>query len=153
MDLNLAIYWIEFLLKLISQTRAILPMWDPKTSRLKTSLKLISQFLISVEYFKLWKCFFKGTNSIQTYSLNVVIHWNIYIFRVFVCVMVVLSIIWIPVIANMQGGQLYIYIQAIAAYLSPPIAAVYLIAVLWKRGNEQVRKLIWMMCNITTEIK
>lgn len=65
---------------------------------------------------------------------------EIYIFRVFVCVMVVLSIIWIPVIANMQGGQLYIYIQAIAAYLSPPIAAVYLIAVLWKRGNEQVRK-------------
>lgn len=56
----------------------------------------------------------------------------------FVCVMVVVSILWIPVIANMQGAQLYIYIQAIAAYLSPPIAAIYLLAVLWKRGNEKV---------------
>ena len=52
--------------------------------------------------------------------------------------MVVISIIWIPMIQSMQGGQLYIYIQAIAAYLAPPIAAVYLFAVLWKRGNEQV---------------
>lgn len=57
--------------------------------------------------------------------------------RLFVCVMVVVSIIWIPMVQNMQGGQLYIYIQAIAAYLAPPIAAVYLLAVLWKRGNEQ----------------
>ena len=48
------------------------------------------------------------------------------------------GIAWIPIIKNMQGGQLYIYIQSVAAYLSPPIAAVYLLAVLWKRGNEQV---------------
>ncbi|KAI0223188.1 Sodium/myo-inositol cotransporter [Lamellibrachia satsuma] len=57
--------------------------------------------------------------------------------RLFVCVMVVISIVWIPMVQSMQGGQLYIYIQAIAAYLAPPIAAVYLLAVLWKRGNEQ----------------
>lgn len=57
--------------------------------------------------------------------------------------MVGLSIVWIPVIASMQGGQLYIYIQAIAAYLSPPIAAVYVLAVLWKRANEQVNLLYY----------
>ena len=37
----------------------------------------------------------------------------------------------------MQGAQLYIYIQSVAAYLSPPIAAVYLFAVLWKGANEK----------------
>jgi len=36
----------------------------------------------------------------------------------------------------MQNGQLYIYIQDIAANLSPPIAAVYIMAVTWKRTNE-----------------
>ena len=52
--------------------------------------------------------------------------------------MVGIGIVWIPIIEGMQGGQLYLYIQSIAAYLAPPIAAVYLIAVLWKRGNETV---------------
>ena len=57
--------------------------------------------------------------------------------RLFVIFMVCVGIGWIPVIKNMQGAQLYIYIQSVAAYLSPPIAAVYLLAVLWKRANEK----------------
>ncbi|KAM7533344.1 hypothetical protein Aperf_G00000125976 [Anoplocephala perfoliata] len=56
--------------------------------------------------------------------------------RLFVLVMVVLSVLWVPVIQNMQGGQLYIYIQSIAGFLSPPIAAVYIMALMWKRNNE-----------------
>lgn len=54
----------------------------------------------------------------------------------FVVFMVAVSIAWIPVILQMQGGQLFIYIQAISAYLSPPIAAVYLVSVFIKRLNE-----------------
>merc|ERR1711884_952046 len=46
--------------------------------------------------------------------------------RVFLLVLVAVSITWIPIIQTMQGGQLFIYIQAISAYLSPPIAIVYL---------------------------
>lgn len=52
--------------------------------------------------------------------------------------MIVVSILWMPVISLLQGAQLFIYIQAVSAYLSPPIAAVYLIAVLSKRANEKV---------------
>ena len=37
----------------------------------------------------------------------------------------------------MQGGQLYIYIQSVAAYLSPPISAVYVLALMWKGANEK----------------
>ena len=56
--------------------------------------------------------------------------------RIFVVIMVVVGVVWIPVIQGMQGGQMYIYIQAISAYLAPPIAAVYVTAVLWRRANE-----------------
>nr|CAH8842648.1 unnamed protein product [Trichobilharzia regenti] len=57
--------------------------------------------------------------------------------RVFVVVLVGLSVAWVPIIQQFQGSQLYIYIQSTAAYLTPPIAAVYLCAVLWKRSNEK----------------
>ena len=74
--------------------------------------------------------------------------------RVFLLVLVAVSITWIPIIQTMQGGQLFIYIQAnhhyspasfsklalqaISAYLSPPIAIVYLMAILSTRINEKV---------------
>ncbi|XP_064624052.1 sodium/mannose cotransporter SLC5A10-like [Lineus longissimus] len=57
--------------------------------------------------------------------------------RAFVVVMVIIGIVWIPVIQKFQGGQLFIYIQVLSAHWAPPIAAVYLVAILWKRGNEK----------------
>ncbi|XP_039259176.2 sodium/myo-inositol cotransporter-like [Styela clava] len=57
--------------------------------------------------------------------------------RVWVLVMVGLSIAWIPLMLELQGGQLFLSIQEISGYLSPPIAAVFLTAVLWTRCNEQ----------------
>ena len=63
----------------------------------------------------------------------------LFVCRVFVLVMVAVSVAWVPMIQNMQGGQLYVYIQSIAADLSPPVAAVYLVAIFWRRANEQVR--------------
>lgn len=69
--------------------------------------------------------------------------------RLFVVFMLAVGIAWIPIIKNMQGGQLYIYIQSVAAYLAPPIAAVYLLAVLWKRGNEQVLNFIQISCSFS----
>ncbi|KAE8621553.1 hypothetical protein XENTR_v10004874 [Xenopus tropicalis] len=57
--------------------------------------------------------------------------------RVFVAVMVVISIAWVPIIVEMQGGQMYLYIQEVADYLTPPVAALFLLGVFWKRCNEQ----------------
>ncbi len=57
--------------------------------------------------------------------------------RLFVLFMVLVGILWIPVIQNMQGAQLYIYIQSVAAYLSPPIASVFILSMLWKGINEK----------------
>lgn len=57
--------------------------------------------------------------------------------RMFVVVMVGISIAWVPVIIEMQGGQTYLYIQEVAGYLTPPIAALFLLGVFWKRCNEK----------------
>ncbi|XP_035266042.1 sodium/myo-inositol cotransporter [Anguilla rostrata] len=56
--------------------------------------------------------------------------------RLFVVFMVVISIAWVPVIIEMQGGQMYLYIQEVANYLTPPVAALFLLGVFWKRCNE-----------------
>ncbi|XP_060944690.1 sodium/myo-inositol cotransporter isoform X3 [Limanda limanda] len=56
--------------------------------------------------------------------------------HLFVVFMVVISIAWVPVIIEMQGGQTYLYIQEVAGYLTPPIAALFLLGVFWKRCNE-----------------
>ncbi|XP_076857750.1 sodium/myo-inositol cotransporter [Brachyhypopomus gauderio] len=56
--------------------------------------------------------------------------------RLFVIFMVTISIAWVPVIIEMQGGQMYLYIQEMAGYLTPPIAALFLLGVFWKRCNE-----------------
>lgn len=57
--------------------------------------------------------------------------------KVFVVVLVAVSVAWVPIIEEIQGGQLFLYIQKIGAYLSPPIACVYTLAVLWPRMNEK----------------
>ncbi|KAK8741292.1 hypothetical protein OTU49_002601, partial [Cherax quadricarinatus] len=56
--------------------------------------------------------------------------------RIFIIILAVVSILWIPIIERNQGGQLYVYIQAIAAYLAPPVAVIYCLAITWKRFNE-----------------
>ncbi|XP_071371214.1 sodium/myo-inositol cotransporter-like [Centroberyx affinis] len=56
--------------------------------------------------------------------------------RLFVVFMVIISIAWVPVIIEMQGGQMFYYIQEVSDYLTPPIAALFLLGVLWRRCNE-----------------
>ena len=56
-----------------------------------------------------------------------------------ILLLVAVSIGWIPLIQQMQGGQMYVYIQSIAAYISPPIAMTFCMAMTWARMNEAVR--------------
>jgi hypothetical protein len=58
--------------------------------------------------------------------------------RMFVLVLVVVSVLWIPVVQASQGGQLFIYIQSISTYLQPPVSIVFLTGCFWKRTNEKV---------------
>lgn len=57
--------------------------------------------------------------------------------RVFVLVLVGVSVLWIPVVQASQGGQLFIYIQSISTYLQPPVSIVFILGCFWKRTNEK----------------
>ncbi|XP_053327181.1 sodium/glucose cotransporter 2 [Spea bombifrons] len=56
--------------------------------------------------------------------------------RVWTVCLVAFSIAWIPVVQAAQGGQLFDYIQSVASFLAPPIAAVFFLALFVKRVNE-----------------
>uniref|UniRef100_A0A8B9FSF3 Sodium/myo-inositol cotransporter 2 n=1 Tax=Amazona collaria TaxID=241587 RepID=A0A8B9FSF3_9PSIT len=57
--------------------------------------------------------------------------------RVFVLLLTVVSILWIPLVQAGQGGQLFIYIQSISSYLQPPVAVVFMLGCFWRRANEK----------------
>ena len=56
--------------------------------------------------------------------------------RIATGVMVVLGILWVPFI-HLLSAQLYIYLQSVQAYISPPIAACFIFGILWPRLNGQ----------------
>jgi len=60
----------------------------------------------------------------------------VFIGRIVTVVLVILGIIWIPVM-QMISGQLYHYLQSVQAYIAPPIAAVFLLGIFWKRLNAK----------------
>lgn len=48
----------------------------------------------------------------------------------------ILGIAWIPFMSYVSD-QLYTYLQSVQGYISPPIAAVFLLGIFWKRVNAQ----------------
>ncbi len=55
--------------------------------------------------------------------------------RLVTLIMVVIGILYVPFMKELGGSQLYTYLQKIQAYISPPIAAVFLLGVFFKRLN------------------
>src|SRR5438045_3106208 len=56
--------------------------------------------------------------------------------RIATGVMVVLGLLWVPFI-HLLSAQLYIYLQSVPAYISPPIAVCFIFGILWPRLNGQ----------------
>ncbi len=60
----------------------------------------------------------------------------IFVGQIATVVLVILSLIWIPFMRSMmEDGGVYKYLQSIQAYISPPIAAVFLLGLFVKRLN------------------
>ncbi len=57
--------------------------------------------------------------------------------RIATLVVVAAGLAWIPVMAKISGGGLYLYLQSVQGYLAPPITAVFLLGLSWKRINGQ----------------
>ena len=51
-------------------------------------------------------------------------------------IVVLIGIVWIPIMANISG-VLYEYLQSVQSYIAPPIAAVFLLGIFYKRINGQ----------------
>ena len=49
-------------------------------------------------------------------------------------VLVVLGLLWVPFI-HLINAQLFIYLQSVQAYISPPIAVCFIFGILWPRMN------------------
>src|SRR5690606_13968977 len=58
----------------------------------------------------------------------------VWVGRLSTVALVVLGMAWIPFVEAAEGG-LYVYLQSIQAYISPPIAAVFLLGLFWSRLN------------------
>ena len=83
-------------------------------------------------------------------SCSTLITWDIYkklnpgvtekrlviVGRIATIVLVVFGLLWIPMM-KLISGQIYQYLQSVQAYISPPIAAIFLIGVLSKKVNSQ----------------
>ena len=50
--------------------------------------------------------------------------------------MVILGLAWVPFI-HLLSAQLYIYLQSVQAYISPPIAVCFIFGILWPRLNGE----------------
>ena len=61
-------------------------------------------------------------------------HRLVVVGQIATAVIVALALLWIPFM-DLISGQLFTYVQSVQAYISPPIAAVFLGGILWKRAN------------------
>ena len=52
-------------------------------------------------------------------------------------VIVILGIIWIPIMEKIGGGVMYQYLQNVQSYIAPPVAAVFILGIFWKRVNSK----------------
>jgi SSS family solute:Na+ symporter len=83
-------------------------------------------------------------------SCSTLITWDIYkklkpeasektlvlVGRIATVVLVAFGLLWIPMM-KLISGQIYQYLQSVQAYISPPIAAIFLVGVLSKRVNSR----------------
>ncbi|PIK38246.1 putative sodium/glucose cotransporter 4 [Apostichopus japonicus] len=56
--------------------------------------------------------------------------------RVVTVIIAIISILWLPVIQVFGSGELFVYIQSMTSYLSPPMFAVYSMGMFWERTTE-----------------
>ncbi len=52
-------------------------------------------------------------------------------------VIVILGIIWIPIMEKIGGGVMYQYLQNVQSYIAPPVAAVFILGIVWKKVNSK----------------
>jgi SSS family solute:Na+ symporter len=78
--------------------------------------------LLTIDIFKRWK---PAADERATVNFG----------RITTGVMVLLGLLWIPFIGLLSDERMYVYLQSVQAYVSPPITSCFLFGILWKRVN------------------
>jgi len=63
-------------------------------------------------------------------------HHLVVVGQISTVILVVLGLAWIPFM-RFISGELYTYLQSVQAYIAPPITAVFLLGIFWKRVNAK----------------
>ena len=78
--------------------------------------------------------------------------------KIATAIIVVLGIVWIPIMERIGGGVMYQYLQNVQSYIAPPVTAVFLLGIIWKRVNAQaaistlVAGLVLLVLRLSSEI-
>lgn len=83
-----------------------------------------SSTLFTIDFYKRWKPEASEKKLVRVGQLATV-------------VLVLVSLAWIPFMKTLMGGGMFHYLQSIQAYISPPIAAVFLLGLFIKRINAR----------------
>lgn len=74
--------------------------------------------------FDVYKKIFPKSTDFQLFSIG----------RIATFAIVIFGIVWVPFLSNISGN-LITYLQSVQAYISPPIAAIFLMGLFWKRST------------------
>tara|TARA_B100000941_G_scaffold128243_1_gene90579 strand:- start:662 stop:2314 length:1653 start_codon:yes stop_codon:yes gene_type:complete len=78
--------------------------------------------------------------------------------KIATAIIVLLGIIWIPIMDKIGGGVMYQYLQNVQSYIAPPVTAVFLLGIIWKRVTSDaaiitlISGLILLISRLGTEI-
>nr|XP_006820114.1 PREDICTED: low affinity sodium-glucose cotransporter-like [Saccoglossus kowalevskii] len=69
---------------------------------------------------------------------HVIKEWElIIVYRMFVASLAFMTIWWILVVQNFQGAKIFVFIQSMYSYFSPPLLVCFLLGVTCKKVNEE----------------
>ncbi len=74
--------------------------------------------------FDIYKKMFPASTDFQLFSIG----------RIATFAIVIFGIVWVPFLSNISG-DIITYLQSVQAYISPPIAAIFLMGLFWKRST------------------
>ncbi|XP_070567735.1 sodium/glucose cotransporter 4-like [Ptychodera flava] len=61
----------------------------------------------------------------------------IVVYKLFCITLGFITCWWIPVVQNLQGSKLFLFIQSIYSYFAPPLLVCFLLGIIWHKINEE----------------
>ena len=66
--------------------------------------------------------------------------------RFYTLFLVAVSLLWLPVLQQIQGSEFWQYMISVGSYLLPPVVITFLIGIFWSRSTEQVCAFYCLNC-------